>query len=345
MDVGDVVVQGDAPAEGAQVTACAGLGLSNTMGPMPTFGVSDVSQWIVHGEEPLGSKEKDWMRPNSTGDLWLFKLRRENSGEDWAEKVAEQLAATIRLPHAKVELATRDGRRGIISRDFRVLPYGSSGRFVPGNELMWRADTSYQKEKRRRLSQYTVERSLNLIAGLDVHPPRSGIGHDETLTAATCFVGYLMFDAWIGNLDRHHENWGAIQHVVQGEHSVLILAPSFDHAASLGHNETDERRERRLATNDSRGTIDVWARSGNRSCFYREGEPKACRPIEAFDTACRAYPEAGQFWLRRLDAVDSEAQERVLSCVPSTLLSSIGRRFTLRLLDIYRQDLLTRLLR
>jgi hypothetical protein len=54
-----------------------------------------------------------------------------------------------------------------------------------------------------------------------------------------------MLDALIGNTDRHHENWGL---VLQGtsDHQDLRLAPTFDHASSLGRNETDERREARL---------------------------------------------------------------------------------------------------
>jgi hypothetical protein len=30
---------------------------------------------------------------------------------------------------------------------------------------------------------------------------------DGITTAIDTFVGYLLLDAWIGNGDRHHENW------------------------------------------------------------------------------------------------------------------------------------------
>jgi hypothetical protein len=73
--------------------------------------------------------------------------------------------------------------------------------------------------------------------------PFAGIG-----AAVDVFVGYLMLDAWIGNTDRHHENWGLVVHA-QGTH----LAPSYDHAASLGAHETEENRHDRLTTRDTVG--------------------------------------------------------------------------------------------
>ena len=30
------------------------------------------------------------------------------------------------------------------------------------------------------------------------------------VSALDVFVGYLLLDAWIGNTDRHHENWGFV---------------------------------------------------------------------------------------------------------------------------------------
>lgn len=309
---------------------------------MATFEVQDVSTWLVHSGEVLGSKAKDWMRRGPAGDLWLFKYRRGDAGDDWAEKVSERLASLLHLPHARVELATRDGRRGVISRDFRDLKGKFVGDFVPANELMWRSDANYPKEQKRGTHQYTVSRSLAIIESLTVVAPTSGVDADPALDAADCFVGYLMFDAWIGNLDRHHENWGVLRATSSPETPVPILAPSFDHAASLGHNEKDDRRTFRLETANPNGTLEVWARSKCHSCFYGEnGRP--VRTFDAFDQAMAARPAAGNQWLQRLHAVDSEAVRELLDSVPEQLLSPIGRKFTFRLLDFNRRELLRRI--
>jgi len=38
--------------------------------------------------EQLGSKPKFWFRMPDDEQAWLFKFKRENTGEDWSEKIA-----------------------------------------------------------------------------------------------------------------------------------------------------------------------------------------------------------------------------------------------------------------
>ncbi len=78
---------------------------------------------------------------------------------------------------------------------------------------------------------------------------RTGFANVET--ARDVFVGYLMFDAWIANQDRHHENWGLVVTL-----ETTHLAPSYDHASSLGSGETDTDREDRLSPSDKRRSVE-----------------------------------------------------------------------------------------
>ena len=54
-------------------------------------------------------------------------------------------------------------------------------------------------------------------------PPIWKVPHSFT-DARDLFVGYLLLDAWIGNGDRHHENWGFIRR--QNFQSTQILHQS-----------------------------------------------------------------------------------------------------------------------
>lgn len=60
------------------------------------------------GHEPMGTKRKFWLL-HDDGRRCLFKYARVNSGittgEDWAEKIAAELATLISIPAALVELA------------------------------------------------------------------------------------------------------------------------------------------------------------------------------------------------------------------------------------------------
>ena len=52
-------------------------------------------------------------------------------------------------------------------------------------------------------------------------------------TQKCLFAGYLVLDAVIGNTDRHHENWGLLLRRTETGWKGQV-APSFDHASSLG---------------------------------------------------------------------------------------------------------------
>jgi hypothetical protein len=53
----------------------------------------------------------------------------------------------------------------------------------------------------------------------------------------------LVFDALIGNTDRHQDNWGFILFIVQNKITDITLTPLFDNGTSLGH-ERDINRVR-----------------------------------------------------------------------------------------------------
>ena len=122
------------------------------------------------------------------------------------------------------------------------------------------------------------------------------------------FVGYLLFDALIGNTDRHHENWGIVlirddegtRTIAGGASFKLCLAPSFDHASSLGRDLTDLKRQERLNTRYKRGNAEAYAERG-RSAFYGAGQlgrTLTCR--EVVENLLRIFPNRPSFGLRML---------------------------------------------
>lgn len=113
---------------------------------------------------------------------------------------------------------------------------------VHGNELLQTIDASYPVTKLRGVSKHTVTAVLDALEG--VEPPVSPTA--DLVSAADWFVGYLLLDAVIANGDRHHENWG----VLQASKGARRLAPSYDHATSMGRELKDEERLTRLHGGD-----------------------------------------------------------------------------------------------
>ena len=188
--------------------------------------------WCL-GTEAMGTKRKFWYQDPSSQDTtkWLFKFPRPNTGEHWAEKIAAEIARLLDIPHAKVELATCDGQRGSTCESFvckeQVLNHG--------NELLQEVVFNYDYRMRFHQSSHTIE---NIWAVMDYV-----FANTENARQAKIRVSeYLVLDALIGNTDRHHENWGILRERY-GKQWRDTVAPSFDHASSLGRELRPERRE------------------------------------------------------------------------------------------------------
>ena len=46
-------------------------------------------------------------------------------------------------------------------------------------------------------------------------------------------LGFFLFDCWIGNTDRHHENWGLIRNNLYSDEESFAITPAYDHGAAL----------------------------------------------------------------------------------------------------------------
>ena len=299
----------------------------------------NVSTWSLMRVEPMGSKpDKLWLRdPDSHDDgpvSWLFKprgIQREEDrqfprGEDWAEKIVAALAVELAIPAAGVELAHRDDQLGIISRNV------VEGRaLVLGNEVLAGADPDYDPDRQRAVPGYAVEAVVAALEALGATAPITSPGID----AASIFAGYLVLDALVANMDRHHENWGVL--IDQWGIAPPVLSPTFDHASSLGFQLSDEERTERLDTADGNRTIDRYAERGQSRHFA--GSPGLVNLAQdALGRFCTGSCRDG--YLRRLEALDDQALWSIVDAVPDGRMSLPARRFCARLMGINRRRLL-----
>jgi hypothetical protein len=280
--------------------------------------------------EQLGSKRKFWFTGDDETPV-LFKEGRPKTGENWAEKVACELCALMDLPHAHYDLAVWKGTKGVITKSF--VPPG--GRLVFGNELLAKFVKGYATDRVYRQTQHTIIAVMAILRASTIMLPR---GHSsETIAqAADMFVGYLMLDAWIGNTDRHHENWGLL--VIPPRR--IELAPTFDHASSLGREETDERRAERLITKDKRRSIDAYAARARSAFFHSPADKRPLSTVDAFRSAARFRRRAGAFWLDRLASVVWPRIQAIFTDMPRSEMSEVSGSFAQKLLTINRERLL-----
>lgn len=152
------------------------------------------------------------------------------------------------------------------------------------------------------------------------------------------FIGYLMLDAWIGNQDRHDENWG----VLRMNEGNLFLSPSFDHGSSMARNEPDDSRLLRLTTKDMPRHITSFVASA-RSGFFPVGAVPKTPPLytlEAFQQAAAQSLPAAEEWRERLHAITPSQIVDTINLVPEAWMSQPARAFTAELLRLNRERIL-----
>lgn len=295
----------------------------------PQFEVVSVSRESADLKEQVGARAKFWFeRPGKT--RWLFKEIRPGTGEDWAEKVAAELADRMGLPHARYELAECGGARGVITPSF--VPPG--GQLEHGSQLLVQFVRGYSGARRFRNRGHTLRRVLAVLHGVGL-PPHADLP-SEFSDGVDAFVGFLALDAWIANQDRHHDNWG----VIAMPNQQRCLAPTFDHSSSLGRNETDAVRGRLLSQNAAAEMRQFVSRA--QSAFY--ATPSAVRPIttlEAFGAAARQRPRAARAWLERLERIMDHESQSILERIPSSHISALAIQFAHRMLVLNRERLLS----
>ncbi len=293
---------------------------------MSTFPIRPVDRSRADAVETLGSKPKFWFRD---GDRrFLLKAEARGTGEDWAEVVSCHLGELLGLPHVEYELAAEyDGpqyvRPAVVCENMAPPPTA----LVLGNQLLFARDPDYPTGQRFKVRQHTVEAVAEVVGLLS--PPSvtwMSVVPAAIDSALDVFAGYVMFDAWIANQDRHHENWGALRD------DEIRLAPTFDHGAALGRNLNDDERHERLTTKDRNRTMTAFAERG-RSAFY--GSVTEKRPLgmrEAFHAFADRVPSAQSAWLERLGQVNRDAMWDILERVPAERMSETCKQFTLELL-------------
>lgn len=288
-----------------------------------TYKIVEVAPDAPSQLEQLGTKAKFWYRA-ADGTRTLFKEGYPGSGEHWAEKLACEVARGLDLPHADYDLAVWNDRPGVVSPT--IVPTG--GRLIHGNELLAHVLPDYDQTRRFRSPQHTLSRVLAVLRSSRVGTPVGWMCSAAVGNAAGVFVGYLLLDALIGNQDRHHENWGLVNAPASG----LTLAPTFDHASSLGRNETDAVRVERLTTRDAGRSLATYVRRARSGLYKSKVSDRPMTTFDAFIEAAALHPAAAAYWRTRLDALAASVLESMVHALPATFLTETAGRFALQIM-------------
>ncbi|MGD9212289.1 MAG: hypothetical protein PVI90_16025 [Desulfobacteraceae bacterium] len=292
------------------------------------YSIIQIANDALDDLEQIGTKTKYWYEDEKK----LFKKGRSGTGENWSEKVASELANLLQLPHVHYDFACCKNELGVVSNNF--VP--KKGRLVHGNELLAQIDKTYPVSQCHK-EPYTISTVISAIQQESAKVPLSSPPLKDIDSAVDVFVGYLLLDAWIGNQDRHDQNWGLIY---IEENSEVYLTPTFDHASSLGRNENDQRRKQLLESTDNKRNIENYVKRA-RSPFYNCNKPpKRLKTIDAFIKAATLRPKAGMIWLNQLDQTQDIDLTNIMHRIPNELISKESIDFAVKMLNLNKKRLL-----
>ncbi|WP_461169777.1 HipA domain-containing protein [Arthrobacter sp. Z1-15] len=250
----------------------------------------NLDDWDWADEEPSGETDKQWLREPASGSRWLFKPNKPDRSQDEAssEYAAGQIARLFNVPAATVSLGLRNGILGCIS--LNVVSAETHG-LVDAATFLSAMEEDFDPRDRQSRG-HNQENIVRLLRELD--PPAASF---PGVTATEIFADYLLFDAFIGNTDRHSKNW-AIETRLDGPE---LLAPTFDHATSLGITSRGRARERLLG-NLTAKTVEAFAERAHAGRFEDGRDQSLVTYAMLF---LRRYaPDRASLWQQRLETLD-----------------------------------------
>jgi hypothetical protein len=116
---------------------------------------------------------------------------------------------------------------------------------------------------------------------------------------------------------------------------VHTIAPSFDHASSLGRELRDDRRKAMLA----RGLVEKYALKGSGGIYWHEDDPKGENPLNLAIKAAKEFPNYFRPWLEMAQKLHMDDIGGIVERVPADWMSLDAKQFCLNLMSVTLEKL------
>ena len=167
----------------------------------------------------------------------------------------------------------------------------------------------------------------NILTALD----RTFSTQEGAQKAKLTFASYLLLDAIIGNTDRHHENWGILRKRV-GNRWQGMLAPTFDHASSLGRELVDISTGKCRQHLLNKNLMGHYAEKAPGAIYWVNTDKRGLSPLDLVRRAALNYPDLFKPALARLQRLDRQAVKDIIERIPTDWITSLASQFAVELI-------------
>jgi HipA-like C-terminal domain len=204
-----------------------------------TFDVANWEQDSEFGVFPQGARAKEAVfAPDAppeavlvAGKRYLFKRsKRSYPDQFWGEVIAYRIGCLLGL-EVPPAFASWNSQTGHCAALIEWFYSDGVERLVMGGDFLQRLRPDYD---RAMGSKHNIELITLFMRAI------SGIG-SPVKNWRQWWVDALLFDALIGNTDRHQDNWGLIFRPRPDKIDLCRMSPLFDNGTSLGHERFVDR--------------------------------------------------------------------------------------------------------
>lgn len=238
-----------------------------------------------------GSRLKRIAIDKKTNEEIYFKYERYNCTESCSEKISYEIARVLGYPCAHIEFG--EDEKGKIG----ILNY----LFIKREEEEHDDAKSYiNRDSTERKYFYTIQNIKNCLDKID-----RSLFND--------FLKIMVFDALVGETDRHEENWGIIK-----KNGKYKISPLYDNGCNL----LREFKNEQLATQyyDEKKDFNSYIKRA-KSVIYKDDHSRRYNLFGLIEYLYQRYPNQIKQEIDNLRKLTTEKIEEITNKVPSKLLT------------------------
>lgn len=301
-----------------------------------TSEVIDISSWPQDAEYggvyPEGARDKKvvWCPTPppfpflSGGFRYLFKESSSRYPEQfWAEIIAYHIGKmlNVSVPKAFASYDSTGNKCGALIKWFFDEKNGQN--YIPGGDFLKAIIPDYDRKK-------GTQHNFQSVGALSAYFAKEVRLQDNWLMY---WSKVFLFDALIGNSDRHQDNWGLIEVKQSKKRYYARFSPAFDNGTSLGH----EILEQHFHKFDNVLYINNYIKKGYHHIKWKVEDKKKAGHHELLVKLCRITPNVKKWMLSTLNFYSPRRVDEILhNC---TSLANIPVPLTLK-----RAEFIARLL-
>jgi len=218
----------------------------------------------------------------------------------WTEIIAYYVGCLldVPVPPAFVAFDEDNNSCGALIEWFLNYPEQPEERFVPGGDIMVSVIPSYDRKKGLQHNFTIVQHYLDFL---------EKSRKVDMAEWQIYWCDMLLFDALIGNTDRHQDNWGLLWQTTNNKLKVRI-APVFDNGTSLGYeilerNMDDFYKPDRMRSYINKGRHHI-------RCQLHDKEP--AQHIELLEFLAKKHPAIANRIKNKLNAFDMDCLRAII---------------------------------